>query len=461
MPLSHRILTAEQAQALLDVQESHFVDLKGAEIAPASLTKTVSAFCNTSGGEIFVGIEEVEGESGEERVWDGFLDQEAANAIFQVLEAMSPLGNHYQAEFLGAPNQQGVVLHLTLFKTKEILVASNGKTYVRRSSQNLPVDGEAALERLKYDKGIKSFEDELTAAGAEEVTNSLTVLEFLLDIVPTAEPDQWLTKQRVMVGDRPTVAGVLLYSDLPQAVLPKRSAIKILRYQTKEEGERDFLAFDPLTVEGPVYTLVYDAVDKCKQLVEQIKKLGPNGLEQIEYPQEALHEVITNAVLHRDYSIAADVQVRIFDNRVEIESPGRLPGHVTVERITKTQFARNPAIVRLVNKFRNPPNKDVGEGLKTTFESMDKLRLKKPTIEERENSVLVVLRHESLGSPEQLVMEFLENHAEISNGVGREITGIKSENTMKEVFYRLRDRGQLEQVPNRAGNKAAWRKTNK
>ena len=251
---------------------------------------------------------------------------------------------------------------------------------------------------------------------------------------------------------------MLLYSDLPQATLPKRSAIKILRYQTKEHGERDFLAFDPLTIEGPIYSLVYDAVDKCKELIEQIKKLGPDGLEPIVYPEEALHEVLTNAALHRDYSIAADVQVRIFDNRVEIESPGRLPGHVTVELITKTQFARNPKLVRLVNKFKNPPNKDVGEGLRTTFEAMDKLRLKKPLIEERENSVLVVLRHESLGSPEQLVMDFLEKNAEITNALGRDITGIKSENTMKEVFYRLRDRDQLEQVPGKFGNKAAWRR---
>ena len=218
------------------------------------------------------------------------------------------------------------------------------------------------------------------------------------------------------------------------------------------------MAFDPLTIEGPIYSLVYDSVDKCKELIEQIKRLGPDGLEPIVYPEEALHEVLTNAVLHRDYSIAADVQVRIFDNRVEIESPGRLPGHVTVDLITKTQFARNPKLVRLVNKFKNPPNKDVGEGLRTTFEAMDKLRLKKPLIEERENSVVVILRHESLGSPEQLVMDYLEKSAEITNAIGRDITGIKSENTMKEVFYRLRDRGQLEQVPGKFGNKAAWRR---
>lgn len=458
MAIEVRTLAAEQCTALLEIAESHFTDLKSAAIAPASMTKTVSALCNTSGGEIFIGIDEVEGAEGKTRLWGGFEDQEAANAHIQVLEAMRPLANHYEAEFLSSAGAPGLILHLTLFKTAEILSASNGKVYVRRGAQNLPVEGADAIERLQYDKGIRTFEDERTDASVEEVTNSMIILEFALEVVPSAEPSEWVTKQRVVVDGRPTVAGVLLYCDLPQAILPKRSAVKILRYQTKEAGARDFLAGDPISIEGPIYSLVYDAVDKCKGLIEEIKKLGPNGLEAVAYPEEALHEVLTNAVLHRDYSIAADVQVRIFDNRVEIESPGRLPGHVTVATVTKTQFARNPRLVRLVNKFKNPPNKDSGEGLRTTFEAMDKLRLKQPIIEERENSVVVTLRHESLGSPEQLVMEYLEKQSEISNGIGREITGIRSENTMKEVFYRLRDRKQLEQVPGRAGNKAAWQK---
>ena len=102
----------------------------------------------------------------------------------------------------------------------------------------------------------------------------------------------------------------------PQAILPKRSAVKIIRYKTKLEGERDTLAFDPVTIEGSATELVYGAVNKCKQIIEAIQKLGPSGMESVVYPEEALHEIITNAVLHRDYSIAADVQVRIFDDRV-------------------------------------------------------------------------------------------------------------------------------------------------
>lgn len=242
-------------------------------------------------------------------------------------------------------------------------------------------------------------------------------------------------------------------------MLPKRSAVKVFRYHTKNEGERDTLAFDPITIEGPVCDLVYRAVDKCKEVIEAIQKLGAAGLEAVSYPEDALHEIVTNAVLHRDYSIAADVQVRVFDDRIEIESPGRFPGHVTVANALNEQFARNPKLVRLANKFPNAPNKDVGEGLNIAFEAMEKLRLKPPTIEERNNSVIVTLRHESLASPEQLVMDYLAGHDEITNLIARDLTGIRSENSMKDVFYRLRSRGMLEQVPGKTvGNKAAWRK---
>jgi ATP-dependent DNA helicase RecG len=455
-------ISADQVVELLAIHESHFMDLKGVDITPASLSKTVAAFANTSGGEIYLGIEEVVGKKGKERVWKGFDSPEAANTVLQVIEAMSPLGNHYEAEFLRADDEEGLVLHFVVLKTREIVQASNGKVYIRRGAQKLPVEGDEPVQRLKYDKGISSFEDELVDAEIAEIANSAVVIEFLIQVVPTAEPEVWLAKQRLVANGRPTVAGVMLFSEEPQALLPKRSAIKVYRYKTKaEEGERDFLVGDPVTVEGAAYDLIYDAVRKAKEILEGIEKLGPQGMEPVVYPDEALHEILTNAVLHRDYSIAADVQVRIFDNRVEIESPGRLPGHVTQENILREQFARNPKLVRLINRFPDPPNKDVGEGLNTAFEAMEKLRLKKPTIEEREHSVLVTLRHESLGSPEQLVMEYLKANDEITNAIGRELSGIKSENTMKEVFYRLRDRGLLEQVPGKLGNKAAWRFTAK
>lgn len=451
-----RDISPEESERVVRLDESYFVDVKSKRISPAKLSRTISAFSNASGGELFIGIEEGDIDRAD-RHWDGFADREEANPIFQIIADLDPLGSNFSAQFLSCSGKSGLVLHLTVSKTKDIVQSSDGKVYRRSNASSLPVIGDA-LDRLRYDKGIQSYEDQKVAVDLAEVSNSEVVIKFLIDAVPTGEPEEWLRKQFLLVDQTPTVASVLLFSDMPQALLPKRSAVKILRYQTKSDAERDFLSGDPETIEGPIYDLIYGAVDRVRGIIEGIEKIGSQGLEQVSYPPEALHELLTNAVLHRDYSVAADVQVRIFDNRVEIESPGRLPGHVTVENIAKTQFARNPRIVRIVNKFKNPPNKDVGEGINTAFEAMEKLRLKRPEFRETEGSVVVTLRHESLASPEQMVLEYLADNEEITNQIARDLTGIKSENTMKNVFYRLRHGGQLEQVPKVPGKKHAWRK---
>lgn len=66
---------------------------------------------------------------------------------------------------------------------------------------------------------------------------------------------------------------------------------------------------------------------------------------------------------------------------------------MTTDNYLREQFSRNPKIVRLINKFPNPPNKDIGEGLNTAFEAMRKLRLKEPEIIESDHAVIVHIRH--------------------------------------------------------------------
>jgi ATP-dependent DNA helicase RecG len=150
--------------------------------------------------------------------------------------------------------------------------------------------------------------------------------------------------------------------------------------------------------------------------------------------------------------------VRIFDNRVEVESPGRLPGHITAGNILDERFSRNGNLVRWVNKFPNPPNKDVGEGLNTAFAAMKQLKLRDPIIREAQYSVVVEIRHQKLASPEQMIMKYLEHNDEITNKLVRQMTGIGSENKVKSIFYRLSEAKQIERVPNKGGGSAAWRK---
>ena len=445
-------ITEEQAQRLLAKSEGHFLDFKSTAVSPAKLTRALTAFCNADGGDLYVGI----GETSSGFLWSGFKDQEAANGHLQAFEQVSPFGEDLDGEFLRCAHKLGLVLHVNARKSRFVRKSTDDKVFKRVSARNAPVYTEDAVTSLRRQKGIESFEDETLAIPLAEVTNSLPVLEYLLEVVPTAEPEIYLRGQYLVHGNRPTVAATLLFAELPQAALPKRCGIKIYRYSS-EESSRERLIQDPITIEGHLYSQVYAAVDQTIALISEAAVLDSDGLRTVTYPKETLHEIITNAVLHRDYSVTDDVHVRIYENRVEVESPGRLPGHITKDNILSERLSRNPNLVRHLNRFPNPPNKDVGEGLDTAFELMRKLNLKFPEIIEKPHSVLVEVRHESLASPAQQVVEYLTTNAKIKNETARRLTGVNTESKMKKIFEQLIEADEIEHAPGTAGRGYAYR----
>lgn len=453
-----REIAPAEAIRIVAVDEGHFADAKDIRITPTKLTRTVSAFCNASGGEIFLGI--TGAQKGKQPSWEGFAAREDANQFIEIIDKLTPLANHYVGTFLKCPGHNGLVLHLTVHRTADIVKSHEGVVYVRRNAQNVPYNTQAMLKQLALDKGIVTFENEPIAIDAKRVLQSETAKNFLKSIAPSAakKPRAWFDSELLFIGKNPIAAAVLLFDANPQAALPKRSAVKLFRYKTSaKEGFREFLDGQPQTIEGPVYDLISNSVAATKQLVEGVRKLGLKNLENIEYPHDTLHEIVTNAVLHRDYSIATDIQIRVFDNRIEVESPGKFPGHVTVLNFLESQAARNGKLVRLINKFPNPPNKDVGEGLNTAFNAMHALQLKAPYVRETDNSVIFIIEHAPLASAEESILEYLKNNPTITNSIVRRLTGIRSENSVKDVFNKLKNRSILERVPGLHGNKAAWK----
>jgi len=133
--IDKREISRSEADRILEIEEGHYIDLKAVETEPAGLSEAVSAFANTAGGELFIGIDEKVIGGKKKRKWRGFTDMEAANDRIATIERMSPLGNHYRAEFLICKEEPGALLHLTIFKAKEILKASNSVVYVRRGAE--------------------------------------------------------------------------------------------------------------------------------------------------------------------------------------------------------------------------------------------------------------------------------------------------------------------------------------
>ena len=111
----------------------------------------------------------------------------------------------------------------------------------------------------------------------------------------------------------------------------------------------------------------------------------------------------------------------------------------------------------MLSRYKNPPNKDIGEGLNTAFQKMKDWRLRNPEVIDEGNYVRVIIPHAPLATPQEAIMEFIGKHGAITNRQARDITGIKSENAMKSEFYKLKDAGLIEMIPELKGNKAAWR----
>lgn len=365
-------ISRTEADEILRRSESHFFDFKSKRIQAAKLSRTLSALGNAEGGETYIGIEDPR--SGV-ATWDGFAREEDANSVLAVVQDLFPEGDTFSYRFLKCNDYPGLVLACEVLKNQFIWKDTQGDVYLRKGAQSLKQDTFEKQERLRLNKGISSYEDSKVDISASELAASSAFSSFIEVIVPKAEPEAWLRKQKVIREDQATVAGVILFDDEPQVVLPK-AAIKISRYRTSDEPTRATLEGQPLSIEGCAVALIKEAVDKIVETVERIPVMKESGLTAVQYPRNAIHEIITNAVIHRDCSINDDVHVRIFDNRIEIYSPGPLPAHVTVDNILDERFARNQKIVRLANKFPDAPNKDVGEGLNTAFEAMRELQLK-------------------------------------------------------------------------------------
>lgn len=459
MAISVVRVDSKQARRIIATEEGHFSDVKAIEIKPAKLTKTISAFANADGGEIFVGI----GEDGADkrRFWKGFADPEAANGHLQIFEVLFPLGRDFIYQFLRNENFAGIVLHIQINKTEKIMYASNKIAYVRRGASSQQADkGSEIYKRLEYSKGITSFESEIVNVDKEMITKSETLDRFIKMVVPDTMPEPWLNKNLLLRNGHPTVAAALLFADLPQAILPKRSGVKIYRYKTKDGvGSRESLAFDPITVEGPLDSQIRSAVKQTTTITENVPRMGHADLEKFLYPSDTLQEIITNAIIHRDYSTMDDVHIRIFDNRIEVMSPGRLPGHITVKNILKERLLRNGSIVRMLNKFPAPVNKDVGEGLNTAFAAMLNIGLKPPVIVELDNAVLVTIKHESLASPEEAIMDYLEIHDTINNKKVREIAYIQLDYTARRILKKMMSKGMIDHVPGTLRHMTCYRKS--
>lgn len=442
-------------------QEGHFYDRKAKEIDGKKTQKIAVAFANADGGDFIVGILDDKEESDPIKRWKGSPDKEYFNKIFQNLLEIKPT-IPYTPTFLYDPASNTYCLLITIEKSEKVHYTADNSIYIRVSAQSNPIKEPQRIQELSFAKGESSYEDLVyKEASAEDIFDSQEMSRFLKDYAPTSDPIDFTVNQNLV--DRktyePKIAGLLLFNDNPVSLLPRKCGIKISRYDTSEKTpERENLK-EQTTIEGSLYEQIHKASSVISNIMSNVKIWTPKGLETVNYPPETLWEILVNAVIHRDYSISDDIHVFIFNNRIEINSPGRLPGYVTLSNILDARYSRNAKIVRTLNRYKNPPNKDMGEGLNTAFQKMKEWRLKDPIIQTEGNYVKVTIAHSPLATPEESIIEFLQHNTIIKNKQARELSGIKSENVMKKYFYKLRDEGIIEPVMSKQGTRIiAWKK---
>lgn len=461
-------ISQDDAFVYLNKNEDHFFDVTIKDYSGETVQKKCVSFANADGGELLIGIldrrtKNLSGDKFER--WRGFpIIEDANNTIIDICDNINPKIVKLLFEFLeiDGRNDLGYVLKVFIEKSPNVHSTASGNIYIRRGAHCKNLVEQEEITNLKLSKGSSTYEDQIVEDyDIERLLSSEELEGFLRSYSPKTEIFDFLKKQLLIRANKeevffPVYAGVLLYDENPSIALPKKCSVKIVRYDTNDRvPTRDQLKSE-VTVEGSLYKQINESLRIILGIIQSVPILGPTGFELAKYPKEAISEILVNAIIHRDYNISDDVIVFIFNNRIEIHSPGALPGHITIDNILEERFSRNAKIVRLLNKYPDKPNKDIGEGLNTAFQKMKAMKLKDPIIVSKENKVIVILPHEELASPEDQIMKYLETHLEINNSKARELTCIRSENSIKRCFNKLRAQGYIKLHPEKKGIQSSW-----
>jgi len=205
---------------------------------------------------------------------------------------------------------------------------------------------------------------------------------------------------------RPTVAGLLIFGKYPQEFFPQMMITFVQYYGTTEDERTPQGArfVDNRRFEGHITemiqaaeTYVLGAMRKSSLIEGMFRRDIP------EYPQEALREALANAIAHRDYSPYArgsHVQINMFADRLEIQSPGGLFGNVTLENLEEEHSTRNARLMRIMEDMHIVENR--GSGIKAMLNVMLEANLEPPRFDDRRSSFKVTFRNHTLMNPDAI-----------------------------------------------------------
>lgn len=337
-----------------------------------SLAQEMVAFSNSGGGSIFIGVSNDGTFSGLERSDMGRLNQLVSNAASQqVRPPINPL-----TENIPTPN--GLVMHVVIPDgISKPYMDKNGVIWVKSGSDKRKATSREEIQRL-YQSASLIHGDEIPVAG---MTVADLDVDYFRDFFERnfGEPleqqelalPELLHNMNLMKDSYLNIAGALLFARNPSFKLPAFN-VKAIAFPGNEIHETDYL--DSRDISGKIADIFRQSMSFVLGNIHHIQAdQDVNAPGRPEIPNIALEELIANALIHRDYFVTAPVRIFIFNNRVEIISPGHLPNNLTIENITSgNSNIRNPILASFATKIL--PYRGLGSGIIRSLKAYPHIR---------------------------------------------------------------------------------------
>lgn len=354
-------------QKIITRKEDQTFDCKSVQIEPKALAISIVAFANADGGTIAIGV------SDKTRMIEG-VDQytEKLNELLRVpLDFCNP-SVPITSELLPCTDKDGNDNHILLMyipASSELHANQADEVYMRVGDKSRKLSFEERIQ-LMYDKGERYYEDTAVYGATVDDIDMAAVERYTELIGYTKSAKQYLHENNGFITtnakgeEQVSVACILLFGKYPQKFFP-RGRTRFIRYKgTEERVGAEMNVIKDVTFEGTILDQVKATIAYLETQVEEHTYLGQHGqfVTNRDYPKFVIQEMVVNACCHRAYNIkGTEIQIKMFDNRLVFESPGRLPGTVKPSNIRHTHFSRNPKIAQFLKAYDFV--KEFGEGV--------------------------------------------------------------------------------------------------
>ncbi len=437
-----------------ETQTIEFKRLNGDKIVK-KIIQTIVAMANTDGGIIILGVDDPEKTKlkGIDRIFGIEENQVLFDAIFHDIKKIVPPISNLKPNIIEVLENKSIAL-LTIPKATESFYSIENQVWIRLYKSNKMLTAHEVI-KFNYAKGFEKADRELV-----DVDFELLNTKYFNDWknkrkINTEKIEDTLFQTGLARKDnkgiiKPTRAAVLLFTNFPTELLETKCAVRVIQLKgTVEKFEKtpNYLE-KPETIGGPVSFVIKKTQEYVLNLMRSGIEIHSGFVNKYKIPERAILEAITNAVIHRDYHIKRDIEIRIFEDRIEFLSPGLFPYNITKTNIghVRSDGHRNDLLVKHLREFPEPPNLDLNEGVRSMREQMNSQNLYPPiflTYPAYEDSVQVVLFNEDQPSEWEKVRKYLEKNKYIDNKTARMITGEIQTYKVSRLFRKWVEKGLL------------------